>query len=559
MKRRLLTITFVLVLALGLISSVSAQDAPYYFSVEKEVVNVLWNSDGTQSLDYVWNFANQPNGHSIEFVDVGMPSSNFDTATITADVDGVSVSISGSDYAGSGSGFAVVMGSHSIPPGGKGVVHVYVGRISGVLYPDDNDEAYASAVFSPTYFDSQYVAGNTDITMTFHLPPNVQPEEPRYHPPEGWPGTPEPQSGFDSQDRITYTWSAPNANMFSEYKFGASFPKSYVPADAIITAPPFDLAGLIGGIIGSLGPLLFCGFFAFMFVGMPIIAAVQGRNRKLQYIPPRIAIEGHGIKRGLTAVEAGIIMEQPLDKVMTMILFGAVKKNAAVVATRNPLVVTVSDPLPPELHEYEVSFLKAFKQQDEKARRKDLQKTIVDLVKSVSEKIKGFSRKETIEYYKRIMETAWEQVQKADTPEVQSVFFDQQLEWTMLDQDYDDRSRRTFNRPIFMPMWWGNYDPSYRGMTSQARPLSTSVPSQPSGRSMPQLPGADFAASMVTGVQTFSQKVIGNVSDFTSGVTNVTNPPPKPSSSRSGGGGGRSCACACACAGCACACAGGGR
>jgi hypothetical protein len=192
-------------------------------------------------------------------------------------------------------------------------------------------------------------------------------------------------------------------------------------------------------------------------------------------------------------------------------------------------------------------------------RRKDLQKTIVDLVKSVSEKIKGFSRKETIEYYKRIMETAWEQVQKADTPEVQSVFFDQQLEWTMLDQDYDDRSRRTFNRPIFMPMWWGNYDPSYRGMTSQARPISTSVPSQPSGRSMPQLPGADFAASMVTGVQTFSQKVIGNVSDFTSGVTNVTNPPPKPSSSRSGGGGGRSCACACACAGCACACAGGGR
>jgi hypothetical protein len=295
-----------------------------------------------------------------------------------------------------------------------------------------------------------------------------------------------------------------------------------------------------------------------MFVGMPIIAAVQGRNRKLQYIPPRIAIEGHGIKRGLTAVEAGIIMEQPLDKVMTMILFGVVKKNAAMVATRNPLVVTVNDPLPPELHEYEISFLNAFKQKDEKVRRKDLQKTIVDLVKSVSEKIKGFSRKETIEYYKRIMETAWEQVQKADTPEVQSVFFDQQLEWTMLDQDYDDRSRRTFNRPIFMPMWWGNYDPSYRGMTSQARPISTSVPSQPSGRSMPQLPGADFAASMVTGVQTFSQKVIGNVSDFTSGVTNVTNPPPKSSSSRSGGGG-RSCACACACAGCACACAGGGR
>jgi hypothetical protein len=557
MKRRLLTITFILALALGLISSVSAQDAPYYFSVDKEVVNVYWNSDGTQSLDYVWNFTNQPNGHAIEFVDAGMPNSNFDTGTITADVNGAQVSVSGSDYQGSGSGFAVVMGSSSIPPGGKGVVHVYVGKITNVLYPDDKDQNYASAVFVPTYFDSQYVSGDTDLTMIFHFPPGVKPEEPRYHPPEGWVGTQEPQSGFDNQDRITYIWSAPNANMFSKYKFGASFPKSYVPADAIVVAPAFDFAGLIGTLVSSFGNILCCGFFGFMFFGLPIISAIQGRNRKLQYIPPRIAIEGHGIKRGLTAVEAGIIMEQPLDKVMTMILFGVVKKNAAVVTSRNPLVVTVNDPLPPELHEYEISFLNAFKQQDEKVRRKDLQKMTVDLVKSVSEKMKGFSRKETIEYYKRIMETAWEQVQKADTPEVQSVFFDQQLEWTMLDKDYDDRSRRTFTRPIFMPMWWGNYDPSYRGMTSQARPLSTSAPSQPSGRSA--LPGADFAASMVTGVQTFSQKVIGNVSDFTSGVTNVTNPPPKPSTSRSGGGGGRSCACACACAGCACACAGGGR
>jgi hypothetical protein len=558
MKRRLLTITFIFVLALGLISSVSAQDAPYYFSVDKEVVNVLWNSDGTLSLDYVWHFTNQPNGHAIEFVDVGMPNNNFDTGTITADVDGVPVSVSQSDYAGSGSGFAVVMGSRTIPAGGKGVVHVYVGKISGVLYPDDKDQNYASAVFVPTYFDAQYVSGNTDLTMIFHFPPGVKPEEPRYHPPEGWPGTPEPQSGFDNQDRITYTWSVPNGSMSSEYKFGASFPKSYVPADTITVAPAFDFTGLIATVIGSLGNILCFGFFGFMFIGLPIISAIQGRNRKLQYIPPRIAIEGHGIKRGLTAVEAGIIMEQPLDKVMTMILFGVVKKNAAVVTTRNPLVVTVSDPLPPELYEYENGFLKAFKITDAMARRKALQAMVVELVKSVSEKMKGFSRKETIEYYKRIMETAWEQVQKADTPEVQSVFFDQQLEWTMLDQDYDDRSRRTFNRPIFMPMWWGNYDPAYRGMTSQARPPSTSIPSQPSGRSLPQLPGADFAASMVTGVQTFSQKIIGNVSDFTSGVTNVTNPPPKPSSS-GGGGGGRSCACACACAGCACACAGGGR
>src|SRR5512134_1613131 len=158
------------------------------------------------------------------------------------------------------------------------------------------------------------------------------------------------------------------------------------------------------------------------------------------------------------------------------------------------------------------------------------------------------------------METAWEQVQKADTPEVQRSFFEQQLEWTMLDQEYDDRSRRVFHGPIFVPTWWGNYDPTYRtGPISPSGGGKISTPSQSSGGGT-SLPGAEFAASVVGGVQTFSQRVIGNVQDFTSRVTNVTNPPPKPSSTGGRGmGGGRGCACACACAGCACACAGGGR
>jgi hypothetical protein len=178
--------------------------------------------------------------------------------------------------------------------------------------------------------------------------------------------------------------------------------------------------------------------------------------------------------------------------------------------------------------------------------------------------MKGFSRRETIEYYRRIMETAWEQVQKANTPEVQREFFEEKLEWTMLDKDYDDRSRRVFQGPIFVPTWWGRYDPTYRtGPIISSGGGGVSAPSQPSGSGHTSLPGADFAASVVGGVQTFSQKVIGNVNEFTSRVTNVTNPLPKPSStggrSMGGGGGGRSCACACACAGCACACAGGGR
>jgi hypothetical protein len=430
-----------------------------------------------------------------------------------------------------------------------------VGRVTGVVYPDDKDQNYASAAFSPTWFGSQYVVGNTDLTVIFHLPPGVKPEEPRWHSaPSGFPS--EPQTALDNEGRVMYTWSNPSASGSRQYTFGASFPKTYIPATAIVTKPAFDIFGWIGSLVGGCVPFAFICFFFLVGVGMPILNMIGGQRRKLQYMSPKIAIEGHGIKRGLTAVEAAILMEQPLDKVMTMILFGVVKKGAAAVVKRDPLQVEVTSPTPDGLHEYELSFLEAMKESDPAKRRNLLQEMTVKLVRSVSEKMKGFSRRETIDYYRRIMEAAWEQVQKANTPEMQMTFFDQQLEWTMLDKDYDDRSRRVFTGPVFMPMWWGRYDPVYgRGPTSTSGG-QVSVPSQPGGRT--SLPGAQFAASVVGGVQTFSQKVIGNVQDFTTRVTNVTNPPPKPTAS-SGGGRSGGCACACACAGCACACAGGGR
>ncbi len=551
MKNKLLAIVLVVILAFSVTTTVFAQD--YYFSLDKMVVHVYWNADGTSSLDYLLTFTNQPGGHPIEFVDVGMPNGNFDFNSIEASINGNPLSISRDFQGTGGDGFAVEMGRYTIPPGGTGTVRVFVGRVPGVLYKDDDDAEYASAVFSPLYFQSNVITGNTDITVVYHLPPGVQPDEPRWHSaPSGFPS--QPQTGFDSSDRITYTWTNPNANGYTRYEFGASFPKSYIPADSIVTVqlPSFSISP------DAIFTLLCIGFFGFMFLGIPALSAIAGNRRKLQYMSPKISIEGHGIKRGLTAVEAAILMEQPLDKVMTMMLFGVVKKGAAQVTKRDPLEVQVIEPLPEGLHEYEKEFLQAFRAGNTKSRRKDLQEMTVKLVRSVSEKMKGFSRRETVDYYKAIMEKAWQQVEAADTPEVKSKMFDEALEWTMLDKDYDGRTRRVFTGPVFVPVWWHRFDPGWSG---GARTVS--APSMPSvGKGSTALPGADFAASVVGGAQTFSQKVIGNVGDFTSRVTNVTNPPPKPSGTtggRSGGGGGRSCACACACAGCACACAGGGR
>lgn len=527
----------------------------YYFVLETMTVEVYWNEDGTQSLDYTMVFQNDPSGHAIEFVDLGLPTSSFDAGSITATIDGKPVDyISKSEFEGEGSsGVAISLGSNAIAPGSRGTVHVNVGEVRNILYRDSDDNQYASAVFSPAYFISSVIYGKTDLTVTFHLPPGVQPDEPRWHSaPSGFPST--PVSGLDGDGRIFYSWHNANANGHTRYEFGASFPASYVPESAIVRqtmpswTPKINLDALIP--FGC-----FSGFA--LLIGWSVYSESK---RKFKYLPPQISIEGHGIKRGLTAVEAAVLLEQPLNKIFTMILFSTIKKEAAEVTSRDPLNIKVQHPIADDLHEYEKDFLKAFQETGNK-RQKLLKDTAIALVRSVSAKMKGFSRKETIAYYEDITKRAWEQVQAAGTPELVSQKFDELMGWTMLDRNFDDRTQDIFrHQPVYVPHWWGRFDPSYAPKTLSKIPGPASIPSTSGGKtSLPHLPGSDFAASLVTGVQGFSSKVVNNISDFTSKVTGTTNPLPKSSGSSRSGGRSGGCACACACAGCACACAGGGR
>ncbi len=555
MRKKLLSILLTFIFVFLISTPALAQN--YYFELPKLTVDAYWESDGTETIDYVFSFKNSQTGHIIDYIDLGLPNSNYSDSNITAFVNGNQVyDISSSGFQGQGSvGVAVGLGQYSIPPGGSGTVQIHVEKISGVLYQDTQDSNYASAVLTPAYFVSDIVSGSTDYTMTFHLPPGVKSEEPRWHAaPDAFPS--QPVSGYDNQGRIIYEWHNANANDYTPYEFGASFPKSYVPAGAIVTSNPF--AGIGKFLSGAILPILCIGGF----VAIVVAGLASDSRRKMQYLPPKISIEGHGIKRGLTAVEAAILLEQPLDKVMTMILFSVIKKNAAEVTTRDPLELKVYQPQPEDLQPYEKDFLAAFLETGA-GRRKGMRDMVVNLVKNVSEKMKGFSRQETLAYYQDITKRAWEQVEAAVTPEVKSQKYEEVMEWTMLDKDYDGRTQDVFrNMPVFIPMWWGHFDPGFG--RAAAAPVGAPAPV---ASAAPRMPGTDFAKSITMGVQTFSSKVVGNINEFASSVTSVTNPKPKVStttSSRSGGGfggGGHSCvcACACACAGCACACAGGGR
>jgi hypothetical protein len=528
-----------------------AQAQDFRFNLAENRVHLYINGDGTVDIVYDMTIVNDPGADPIDVFDIGLPNSTYNLSEVKASVNGVPLTdISRSPYVEHG--VAVELGSNAIPPGRTGTLHVEA-TVRDLVYQDSQDAEYASIEFSPTWFDSQIVHGNTRLEVNYHFPPGVTSEEPRYH------DEPFTEAYFED-DRVVYTWVKEDARADRQYIFGASFPQEYLVEGVVQTAPAFqfDLSGCCSSPIAWF--VLFGGGWAFL----ALLGRQRANRRKMRYMPPALAVEGTGVKRGLTAVEAAILLEAPLDRVMTMILFGLVKKGIVTVESEKPLKVQVTDPLPEDvkLWYYERRFLDAVRDNGSVAEGA-LRDMAIDLIGDVNKKLSGFSRKETRSYYRDIAARAWQQVEAADTPEVLGKRWGEGLEWTMLDEDWDDRTRRVFHdRPVVLPHWWWFYRP-WAASTAHARP-SAPMPT-PSGAgtpvTLPTLPGADFANTVVTGVENAANTVVSSIESFTGKITNTTNPPPKPSSSssRGGRGGGYSCACACACAGCACACAGGGR
>lgn len=585
-KNLFISLITVLMLIILPVSSVYAQS--YRFKVTRYNVQAIIEADGTLTLLYEMVFENDPNGHAIDFVDLGLPSDDYSLSNISATINGNLVpEINHSSYV---DGAELALGKYQIPPGGTGTVFAKVVGISGVLFPYDQGdrENYVNFQFMPNYFDADAdKSKNTDYTLSIVLPPDVGDNEGVYYYPERWPSDKDALATLTLEDkRVMYEWHTTNANTRTEYLFGVAFPASAVPESAILSFKEFPqrendtgsnsyslFSQIFGRICGSMTFLVPTAAVILISILASTAQKKASEKRKLKYLKPTLSIEGHGIKRGLTAVEAAILLEQPLDQVLTMILFGLLKKEAITVLQQDPLKIQATNPLPKGLHGYETQFINAMSHEKISTQRTGLQALMVYLIESLEQKMKGFSAADTKAYYKDIVQRAWSAVEGANTPEIKSAQFEHTLEWTMLDKDFSDRTTRTFmDTPVFVPRWWWRYDNSYRPFmsspasdTAGTGKVASSVPSSSGSRpsfSLPSIPGASFAASVINGGANMTKSIIGDSKVFTGNVTNQTNPIPKVTSSGSGwhsGGGGSSCACACACAGCACACAGGGR
>ncbi len=157
------------------------------------------------------------------------------------------------------------------------------------------------------------------------------------------------------------------------------------------------------------------------------------RRRKLPYLPPIAQVEGGGIKRGLTAPEAAALLEMPLNKVLTLIIFGLLKKGVLRQTGDEPFQVEVIPEFQAApgkanleqrqqtrkraaqqagivLHTYEQRYLDALEDKPDTPLQKiDFGEAMDWFLASVARRMKGFDLSDTQEYYQAIVRRAVEQ------------------------------------------------------------------------------------------------------------------------------------------------------
>lgn len=611
-----------LLLAGGAAPRTAAQSL--YFSVPALKLQAFVQADGAVKLVYDITFENSASGAPIDAVDVGAPNASFELSQVTANLDGVpAASITSSPYVDPG--FAVYV-ADPIPAGGSGTLHVEF-LVRNLLYSDVTQPDYVSFQITPFWFGSEFVAGTTNLQIAVHALPGITPDELLSQ-----------DVAFTDkalfQERAVAIWEDANWSATGAYLVGVSFPKRGITAGviqqtvldlvvkwlednpethfflglaviAVFGLAFFRFSGGTGLSIFAVAACLLAGFMVIItgsvlaFIPLSLAAVigveVSRAGRRKTYLPAIAQVEGGGIKRGLTAPEAALLLELPLSRALGLVIFGLLKKGVLEQVKETPLTVKLAaryqdkgGQLSAEqrvvarqaaaqkagvvLHGYEHAFLEAIQAKPDQALEAiDFSKPMKALVTGVAERLKGFDLSDTQDYYRRIVNRAVTEAERVGDVAQRQQVIDRDLEWIMMGP----------NQPrVFRTGGW-NYQPMW------VRPLGFPGGAG-GGLAAPAVPGAGGKTSfgnVAAGFAGWAENTMGGLAAAIapgslqapapkgggfidlSGADKVTGDIfealGKASSSsgggRGGGGGGRSCACACAGCACACACAGGGR
>jgi hypothetical protein len=536
-KHLLVTALFAMFFLMVLIGSGSAWTGAYH--VDHEWVEIWIKSDGSIELFYNISITLEY-GDPINFIQVGQPRDDFITGQAK---DQFGNTLLTSDKR-SGDDYKVQVNLDSPLTAGHTIWFTLITNVPHMIWEDN--ATYVGMLFIPTWWEQ---ASIYDLHILIVLPLNVTIDQVRTTE-VFWNNT------LSKDDRLAIYWEKQDIPPNGRYPVGVSFPNKYVQ---YYDKQP---SGLVA-FFQRYGLVVFTfGFIVF------IIGAVFVVVRKKSYLLPKISMETLGIRRGLTAVEASYLLEMQPTKIVTEILYSLLQKRVIWVESTNPsLKLKVMQPFQdkhgtPEtpLRYYEIDFLKALKE-DGTLEEEKLAHTIMFLRDAVEQKMRGYCRRDTIDYYRKIVAKAWEQVQQAGASELASKTYDEQLLWLLLDPDFQSHTETAFRDRAFEPspfwLWyWYSYQHYHPSPTYKP---NVEIPTQ--SAKPPTIPGADFANNIATAVEKTSNNIVVNLERFANAILPM--PAAKASSEPARHEANcvcacASCACVCACVSCACACASGG-
>jgi len=521
----------------------SAQGVTY--SVTQEWVRVEVFQDRSINIFYNITFS-YLSGSPQGIFTLGMPKAGYQIQLVE-DSSGTSLEYKNSVYTSIGIDITLKKPIRINEP----INFLAYAAVPDMIFRDDTNPGNVGMQFFPSTFESSM--GTEDLRLQIILPSGVQTTEVKS--PTNLPF----DNVFLTDDSKTAVyWERSSWQAEQVFSAGVSFPEDYVSPAPTQTPPPQN-----GGDITDLFDLLF-GVGAFVVVAAVIVAIFIALS-KATYTKPQISVEALGANRTLTAVEAALVLGQKPIRILTMILYGLILKRQVTVTQTEPILKLektkkIEGETSFQPRYYEIDYLSAIRP-DGILDEKTLALTYQGLSTTVNQKLRGYSREDTTKYYKSIVDTAWKQVTGAQTPELRGEALNQNIDWLLSDQKFDEQLKTSFPPGTIItpnPAWWWYWGiPRIPTPQIPSRPTAyppTDMPSKPM-----TLPGQDFANTVVLGLQSASNNMVKNIQDFANKLIPFQPPPSnQPVNKKSCVCACHSCACACACVSCACACAGGG-
>ncbi|MCK5631416.1 hypothetical protein KAH85_02550 [Candidatus Bathyarchaeota archaeon] len=530
----LLSVSLAIVLFLGT-STVNAQSLIYHLN--HEWVKIWINQDGT--IDLLYDIEIACDEGTLHWVEIGQPNADFTIGEAFDEYDNELQALDTSSQ----ENYKVRVDVEDIEAG-ESVRFTLTTNVGRMIWEDDENPGNVGMQFNASWFPVE--VGNLRVRIV--MPQGVTETDVKTLTGVEW------DSADYTDGPFAVYWERENLTPNAEYAFGVSFPKEFVEHYEV--QPNF---------LVKYGPWI--GVFIVLVL---VLVGVALAFRKKAYLKPVVSMEALGLRRGLTAVEASCLLDLKPEMIVTEILYSLLKKRAVWVTATEPSVrLRVIEKFKggtpgstaKSLRYYELDFLKAVKK-DGTLDEKLLAETISFLDRSVEEKLHGYCRKDTVDYYSRVVEKAWREVEQAETSKLSSKLFDEHLLWLLLDPKHQEKTGRAFRSRVFEPSslwlwyWFGyqHYHPRPEFKPNVDSPTKSGQP--------PKIPGAEFANNIATAVEKTSNNIVSNLEKFANAIVPASQPPKtshQPVHHRSSCVCAcAACACACACVSCACACAGGG-